>query len=74
MMNAMHQLPQSLLQPTWLVVGRRHVQEHEQKKEECVYVYGKNSQIERYVAQWWRLLPTSLSWDLDKMPAINFNL
>jgi len=42
MMNAVHHLPQSLLEPPWLVVGRWHVQQHEQKKEEYVYVYGKN--------------------------------
>lgn len=42
-MNAVHRLPQSLLEPTWLVVGRWHVQQHEQKKkEEYVDVYGKN--------------------------------
>jgi len=31
MMNAVHHLPQSLLEPPWLVVGRWHVQQHGQK-------------------------------------------
>jgi len=40
MMNAEHHLPQSLLEPPWLVVGRWHVQQHEQKKRGiCIRIW-----------------------------------